>query len=77
MPLGQRSITETVKINTEILLQKEQDSFPVCYRYVMAVGLCTWLLTKKLAWSFVTNNQSLNIGESMPQAQSCARLGKL
>lgn len=77
MPLGQRPITETVKLNMEILLQRQGDAVPVCSRDLKAVGLRTLLLTKQLAWSFITHNQLLHIGDLMPQAQSCASLGKI
>ena len=77
MPLGLRPITETVKLNMEILLQRPRDSFPVCSRDLKAVDLCSLLLTGQLAWSFITPDQSLNIGDLMSQAQSCASLGKI
>lgn len=77
MPLGQRPITETVKLNVEILLQRQQDSVPVCSRDLKAVGLYTLLLTEQPAWSFITHDQSLSNGDLMPQAQSCASLGKI
>ena len=63
--------------NMEILLQSQQDFVSISSRDVRNVGLSTLLLTKHLAWSSVTTSESLNLGESMPEAQSCARLGDI
>lgn len=55
----------------EFLLQSQQDFVSISSRDVIEVVLCTLLLIKHLAWYFVTTNQSLNLGESMPKVQSC------